>query len=184
MSYAGGSKVVNAVTDTAVSASAHDDADTELATILGPRDIQLPVAGARGVSNWTCSTANDPTRWVEGAQANEVLRVDLPVHSGMVIDEILLHLGGNAAGTETIDGEIVIYRCQIDTGATKSSVAVLDNTDPWQLGGASVAPAAFTGLGITIAGGYQYWLELASVGDGSADCYHYGSVLVDVQLDA
>ena len=64
--------------------------------------------------------------------------------------------------------------------------AVLDDTDPWQLGGNGPIIVQYTGIGLTIAPLTLYWLEMASPGGGAGgdEIYYYGGILVDAQLSA
>jgi hypothetical protein len=183
MGYAAGNKVINAVSGNSALASVMDTADGELATLLGPRDVGLP-AGAASSANWTWVPNNNPPRHEDTAAGNYILHVPLPVKSGDYINSVRLLLGGLADGGESPDGEIVIYRAQMLTSTTKSVVATLDDTDPWQLGGAGPILVTYTGLAVTIATGYVYWLELASVGGGGGgdECYYYGGALIGAQI--
>lgn len=185
-SYGSGNQVMLPATNVAVSSAKILNADTELAGLLGPRDIVIPMASHPGGGSWVFNEDNNPPCWEETSATNKILHIGLPVHKGMEIDAIHLILGGTASGDETPDGEIVIYKAPVANGATKAVAKILDNSDPWVLGGSTAKKCEFSAIGLTIVSGYIYWLELASVGGGVGgdECYYYGGILRNAQLGA
>lgn len=173
--YAEGNKPYTAASGNVVLAADVNEANEQLAAMLGPLDRQLPMAGmGTAGSGWGNTTVPDPPAWLEGNQAGVVLLIELPVKEGEKVKSFTLLLGGTAAGTETAEGSIIVRRVQMADSATKATVVTLDDTDPWQLGGVGPLVQTYDVADFVIAAGYYYYLEFISVGDGAADCIYYG----------
>lgn len=181
-----GDRVYDAAENLDVDDRDLNELQDQLAALLGPRDIVLPLVSHPGGGSWVWNEDNDPPRWEETAAGNDILHISMPVHEGMVIDTVILLLGGNADGGEVPDGEITIYRAQVTDATSKAAIKNLDITDPWALGGNGPLKTIFAGLALTIAADYIYWLELASCGGGGGgdESYYYGGILSQAQLGA
>ncbi len=156
-----GTKVINAVLANPTDPTLMDQADAELAAMLGPTEMALYYLGRSPGNQWSLGAGE--TWWESAGGGADVFIVPLPFRSGTIIKEIhfALEVATNGAG-----GDLLLQRRHRTpvAGAMPAvdTVATID-ADIWNgLTDTDATAMDYTGLTYTMAAEYSYWLHLTA----------------------
>lgn len=164
MGYGAGSKVILAVTDVAVSSSKIDAADTELAALLGPREMNCLAQGYNNQANaawnaWIFVTSGGTSGgyWSSSTENNSKLYAPPLLYVGQTITSIDCLIAGL---TGALGGA-----CFFIHGDPTGTLTVVDLdgvTNAWDTGGVTTTTAYNNATPITVTAGHVYFFYFAA----------------------